>query len=99
MKSIAALQAVVTAFPSDAEPSDAELKTIELETPRIEADVKLLDLYLGDAELLDLYIGTLNGPATDLAERRLRRACRRVLAERRALTNRVAGQPPVGGAA
>nr|WP_309301492.1 DUF6284 family protein [Streptomyces laurentii] len=56
-------------------------------------------MYLGDAELLDLYIGTLNGPATDLAERRLRRACRRVLAERRALTNRVAGQPPVGGAA
>jgi hypothetical protein len=96
---IAALQAVVTAVPSDAEPSDAELDAIELEAPRIDADVKLLDLYIGDAELLDLYIATLDSPGVDLAERRLRRARRRVLAERRALTNRVAGRPPLGGAA
>ncbi|MFD7574147.1 DUF6284 family protein, partial [Streptomyces sp. NPDC059810] len=43
MKSIAALQAVVTANPVDGEPSDAELDAIECEMPLILADVELLD--------------------------------------------------------
>ncbi|MFE7410210.1 DUF6284 family protein [Streptomyces laurentii] len=97
MQYIVALQAVVTAVPSAGGPSDVELDAIELEMPLIEADLQLLDLYLGDAELLDLYVATLDGPARDLAERRLRRARRRVLAERRDLTNRAAVQS--GGAA
>ncbi|MFJ3095877.1 DUF6284 family protein [Streptomyces hydrogenans] len=88
MKSIAALQAVVTANPFDGEPSDTELDAIELELPMILAEV----------DLLDAHIMTLDRPATELDVRRIRRARNRVLAERRNLTNR-AGLTQSGGAA
>ncbi|MFD3569684.1 DUF6284 family protein [Streptomyces sp. NPDC058667] len=88
MLSIAALQAVVTANPFDGEPSDAELDAIETEMPLILAEVDLLD-----AEIM-----TLDRPATELDERRIRRARNRVLAERRDLTNRVVAML-TGGAA
>ncbi|MFG2841262.1 DUF6284 family protein [Streptomyces zaomyceticus] len=88
MKSIAALQAVVTATPFDGEPSDVELDAVEWEMPLILAEVDLLD-----AEIM-----TLDRPATELGERRIRRARHRVLAERRNLTNRV-GLAQSGGAA
>ncbi|MFC8956273.1 DUF6284 family protein [Streptomyces sp. NPDC057101] len=88
MKSIAALQAVVTAYPFDGEPSDAELDVIETEMP----------LILAEVDLLDAQIMTLDRPTTELDERRIRRARNRVLAERRDLTNR-AGVMLTGGAA
>ncbi|MEU4061811.1 DUF6284 family protein [Streptomyces wedmorensis] len=88
MKSIAALQAVVTATPFDGEPSDAELDAIEWEMPLILAEVDLLD-----AEIM-----TLDRSAGELDERRIRRARHRVLAERRDLTNRL-GLTQAGGAA
>ncbi|MGY3337575.1 hypothetical protein ACVW0K_003674 [Streptomyces filamentosus] len=88
MKSIAALQAVVTAVPFDGEPSDAELDAIEQELP----------LILAEVDLLDAHIMTLDRPAAELDERRIRRARNRVLAERRALTNR-AGLAQAGGVA
>ncbi|MGW0121246.1 DUF6284 family protein [Streptomyces sp. NPDC003327] len=86
MKSIAALQSLVTALPVDLEPTDAELEAIEQEMPLIQADV----------ERLDLYIKTLDRPASELDARRVRRARNRVLVERRDLTNRAA---VLGGAA
>ncbi|MFB8040897.1 DUF6284 family protein [Streptomyces hydrogenans] len=88
MKSIAALQAVVTATPFDGEPSDAELDAIEREMPLIVAEL----------DLLDVEIWMLDRPATVLDERRIRRARNRVLDERRTLTNR-AGVAQSGGAA
>ncbi|MFI8511254.1 DUF6284 family protein [Streptomyces sp. NPDC085460] len=88
MKSIAALQAVVTAVPFDGEPSDAELDAIELEMP----------LILAELDLLDVEVWMLDRPATVLDERRIRRARNRVLDERRTLTNR-AGVARAGGAA
>ncbi|MGW4050942.1 DUF6284 family protein [Streptomyces sp. NPDC004779] len=88
MKSIAALQAVVTATGFDDEPSDAELDAIEREMPLIVAEL----------DLLDVEIWMLDRPATVLDERRIRRARNRVLDERRALTNR-AGRAQSGGAA
>ncbi|MFI8422206.1 DUF6284 family protein [Streptomyces sp. NPDC085479] len=88
MKSIAALQAVVTAVPFDGEPSDAELDAIELEMP----------LILAEVDLLDARIMTLDRPVTELDVRRIRRARNRVMAERRDLTNR-AGLAQAGGAA
>ncbi|MEU3606587.1 DUF6284 family protein [Streptomyces sp. NPDC035033] len=88
MKSIAALQAVVTANPFDGEPSDAELDAIEREMPLIAAEI----------DLLDVEIWMLDRPATVLDERRIRRARNRVLDERRNLTNR-AGLAQSGGAA
>ncbi|MER5707099.1 MULTISPECIES: DUF6284 family protein [unclassified Streptomyces] len=88
MKSIAALQAVVTAIPFDGEPSDAELDAIELEMP----------LILAEVDLLDAQIMTIDRPATELDERRIRRARNRVLAERRDLANH-AGLALTGGAA
>ncbi|MEW5658839.1 DUF6284 family protein [Streptomyces cinereoruber] len=88
MKSIAALQAVVTATPFDGEPSDAELDAIEQELP----------LILAEVDLLDAQIMTLDRPATELDERRIRRARNRVLVERRDLANR-AGLTQSGGAA
>ncbi|MFF9427693.1 DUF6284 family protein [Streptomyces sp. NPDC014746] len=78
MKSIAALQAVVTAAPFDGEPSDGELDAIEREMP----------LILADVELLDAVIKTLDRPVSKLDERRIRRARHRVAAARRDLTNR-----------
>ncbi|MFE5977019.1 DUF6284 family protein [Streptomyces sp. NPDC056460] len=88
MKSIAALQALVTANPVDGEPSDAELDAIELEIP----------LILAEVDLLDAEIKTIDRPATELDKRRIRRARHRVLAERRDLTNRVVAMW-TGGAA
>ncbi|MEU0232175.1 MULTISPECIES: DUF6284 family protein [unclassified Streptomyces] len=88
MLSIAALQAVVTATPFDGEPSDAELNAIEQEMP----------LILAEVDLLDAQIMTIDRPATMLDERRIRRARNRVMAARRALTNRT-GAVQSGGAA
>lgn len=88
MKSIAALQAVVTATPFGREPSDAELDAIEQEMP----------LILAEVDLLDAQIMTLDRPATELDARRIRRARNRVMAERRDLSNR-AGVALSGGAA
>ncbi|MFE7582510.1 DUF6284 family protein [Streptomyces gardneri] len=88
MKSIAALQAVVTATGFDGEPSDAELDAIEQEMP----------LILAEVDLLDAHIMTIDRPVTELDERRIRRARNRVLAARRDLTNR-AGLAQAGGVA
>ncbi|MFC8702444.1 DUF6284 family protein [Streptomyces anulatus] len=78
MKSIAALQAAVTAAaPFDGEPSDAELDAIETEMPAILADV----------DLLDAQIMTIDRTPTELDHQRIRRARRRVLAARRDLAN------------
>ncbi|MFJ8298672.1 DUF6284 family protein [Streptomyces sp. NPDC094447] len=88
MKSIAALQAVVTATPFDGEPTNGELDAIESEMP----------LILAEIDLLDVEIWMLDRPATALDERRVRRARNRVLDERRTLTNR-AGRTLTGGAA
>ncbi|MEU2572707.1 DUF6284 family protein [Streptomyces anulatus] len=81
MKTIAALQAAVTgAAPFDREPSDAELDAIDRELPVILADV----------DLLDAQIMTIGRTPTELDERRIRRARRRVLAARRDLANTAA---------
>ncbi|WP_030847185.1 DUF6284 family protein [Streptomyces griseus] len=77
MESIAALQASVTAAAFDGEPSDAELDAIGREMP----------LILADVDLLDAQIMTIDRTPTELDERRIRRARRRVLAARRALAN------------
>ncbi|MET9203701.1 DUF6284 family protein [Streptomyces bacillaris] len=90
MKSIAALQAAVTAAaPFDGEPSDAELDAIEVESP----------LILADVALLDAQIMTLDRTPTELDQQRIRRARRRVLAARRDLANRAATLTVSGGAA
>ncbi|MFG2218280.1 DUF6284 family protein [Streptomyces sp. NPDC048685] len=78
MKTIAALQALVTAASPDGGPSEAELDAIEQEMPVILADV----------DLLDAQIMTLDRTPTELDERRIRRARNRVMAARRDLTNR-----------
>ncbi|WP_327349446.1 DUF6284 family protein [Streptomyces sp. NBC_01321] len=88
MKTIAALQTLVTAASLDFEPSAAELDAIELEMPLIRAEV----------ELLDAQIMTIDRPANELDVRRVRRAHNRVMAARRDLTNR-ATSPLTGGAA
>ncbi|MFC8505551.1 DUF6284 family protein [Streptomyces sp. NPDC057411] len=80
MKSIVALQSLVTTLPLDLEPSDAELAAVELEMP----------LILAERDLLDVEIDLLDRPATGLDDRRVRRARNRVLVERTNLTNRVA---------
>ncbi|MFF1836803.1 DUF6284 family protein [Streptomyces sp. NPDC058231] len=82
MKTIAALQATVTAASLDFEPPVAELDAIELEMPLIRAEV----------ELLDAQIMTIDRPANEVDERRIRRAGRKVLAARRALANKAASQ-------
>ncbi|OSC73738.1 hypothetical protein B5180_16585 [Streptomyces sp. BF-3] len=90
MKSIAALQAAVTAAaPFDGEPSDAELDAIETESP----------LILADVALLDAQIMTIDRTPTELDQQRIRRARRRVLAARRDLANRAATVTVSGGAA
>ncbi len=91
MKSIAALQAAVTAAPFDGEPSDAELDAIEVESPLIMAEVALLD-----AQIM-----TIDRTPSELDARRIRRARRRLLAARRDLANRTAAVTEVavsGGA-
>ncbi|MFJ7259898.1 DUF6284 family protein [Streptomyces globosus] len=87
MKSIITLPATSEVLAFDGEPSAAELDAIEREMPLIAAEV----------DLLDVEIMTLDRPATELDERRVRRARNRVLVERRNLTNRIAVQS--GGAA
>ncbi|WP_329541113.1 DUF6284 family protein [Streptomyces sp. NBC_01358] len=87
MKTIAALQATVTAASLDFEPSAAELDAIELEMPLIRAEINLLD-----AEIM-----TIDRPANELDVRRVRRARNRVMAARRDLTNRTSAL--TGGAA
>ncbi|MFD5691755.1 DUF6284 family protein [Streptomyces rubiginosohelvolus] len=89
MKSIAALQAAVTAPPSEREPSDAELDAIETESP----------LILADVALLDAQIMTIDRTPNELDQQRIRRAHRRVLAARRDLANRAATVTVSGGAA
>ncbi|MEV3931012.1 DUF6284 family protein [Streptomyces sp. ADI93-02] len=88
MKTIAALQNLVTAASLDIEPSAAELDAIDREMPLIRAEV----------ELLDAQIMTIDRSANELDERRIRRAHNRVMAARRDLTNR-AGTVQPGGAA
>ncbi|MFI8198870.1 DUF6284 family protein [Streptomyces sp. NPDC085942] len=90
MKSIAALQAAVTAAaPFDGEPSDAELDAIEVESP----------LILAEVALLDAQIMTIDCTPNELDQQRVRRARRRVLAARRDLANRAFAVTVSGGAA
>ncbi|MEU1307559.1 DUF6284 family protein [Streptomyces cinnamoneus] len=89
MESIAALRATVTALPFDGEPSDAELDAIEQEMP----------LILAEVDLLDARIMTFDRMPNEVDVRRVRRARRRVLAARRELANRTAGEALPGGAA
>ncbi|MFJ4486526.1 DUF6284 family protein [Streptomyces longwoodensis] len=89
MDHIVTVRDAVTAFADFMEPTDAELDAIEREMPVILADV----------ELLDAQIITLDRTPTELDARRIRRAHRRVLAERRALANRTADLNAPGGAA
>ncbi|MER6597462.1 DUF6284 family protein [Streptomyces parvus] len=90
MKSIAALQAAVTAAaPFGGEPSNAELDAIDREMP----------LILADVALLDAQIMTIDRTPSELDARRIRRARRRVLAARRELANRSADVSLSGGAA
>ncbi|MFE4329426.1 DUF6284 family protein [Streptomyces sp. NPDC056831] len=88
MKHIAALQDLVTAASLDGGPSAAELDAIELEMPLIRAEV----------ELLDAQIMTIDRPMSELDERRIRRAGRKVLAARRVLANKAATLVPGVGA-
>ncbi|MGW6270423.1 DUF6284 family protein [Streptomyces sp. NPDC055060] len=85
MDLIVTVQDAVTAFESWMEPTDAELDAIEGEMPAVLADI----------DLLDAYIGTLDRTPTALDERRIRRARRRALATRLALTNGAAASPVV----
>ncbi|MFG2793003.1 DUF6284 family protein [Streptomyces sp. NPDC048419] len=85
MSPIVTVQDAVTAFTDWIEPTAAELDAIERELPAILADV----------DLLDAQIITLDRVPSELDARRIRRARRKVLAERRALANRTAA----GGAA
>ncbi|HET8762180.1 MAG TPA: DUF6284 family protein [Gemmatimonadales bacterium] len=87
MSPIVTVQDAVTAFADWIEPTNAELDAIEQEMP----------LILADVDLLDAQIITLDRTPTELDARRIRRARRRVLAERRALANRASGAR--GGAA
>ncbi|MGW6412136.1 DUF6284 family protein [Streptomyces vinaceus] len=89
MKSIAALQSIVTPWSDGLEPSDAELDAIEVEMPVVLAEV----------ELLDALISMLDRPASEFDARRIRRARNRVLAARRDLTNRTADTMTSGDAA
>ncbi|MEV6259267.1 DUF6284 family protein [Streptomyces sp. NPDC051784] len=89
MKTIAALQTLVTAASLDIEPTPAELDAIDREMPLIRAEV----------ELLDAQIMTIDRPVNELDARRVRRARNRVLAARRDLTNRASGTAMSGGAA
>ncbi|MCX5049346.1 DUF6284 family protein [Streptomyces sp. NBC_00474] len=87
MSHIVTVQEAVTAFADFMEPTAAELDAIEREMPVILADV----------DLIDAQIITLDRTPTELDARRIRRAHRKVLAERRALANRTFGA--TGGAA
>lgn len=77
MSHIVTVQDAVTAFADWIEPTAAELDAIKEEMPVILADVDLLD-----AQIL-----TLDRTPSELDARRIRRAHRRVLAARLALSN------------
>ncbi|MEV7500660.1 DUF6284 family protein [Streptomyces sp. NPDC093018] len=79
----------VTAFADFMDPTSAELDAIEQEIP----------LILADVDLLDAQIITPDRTPTELDARRIRRARRRVLAERAALATRTAAASLPGGAA
>ncbi|AEY90267.1 hypothetical protein SHJG_4999 [Streptomyces hygroscopicus subsp. jinggangensis 5008] len=89
MSHIVTVQDAVTAFADFMEPTNAELDAIEREMP----------LILADVDLLDAQIITLDRTPSELDERRIRRARRRVLTERIALANRAATASLPGGAA
>ncbi|MGW0838200.1 DUF6284 family protein [Streptomyces prunicolor] len=80
MKYIGAVQAGVTADVFDREPTDFELGDLAYEMP----------LILAEVELLDVQISLLDRPVMETDTRRLRRASRKVLATRLAVTNRAA---------
>lgn len=88
MKHIGADQAVVTADEFDREPTAAELAAIAHEMPVIRAEV----------ELLDAQIITLDRIPTELDQRRIRRARRKVLTARLALSNMTTMRIPEVGA-
>ncbi|MFH8566653.1 DUF6284 family protein [Streptomyces sp. NPDC017988] len=77
MNHIVTVQDAVTAFADFMEPTNAELDAIEREMPVILADV----------DLLDAQIITLDRVPSELDERRIRRARRKVLAARVSLAN------------
>ncbi|MCX4719237.1 DUF6284 family protein [Streptomyces virginiae] len=89
MKSIAALQNLVTPWSDGLEPSDAELDAIEQELP----------LILAERDHLDAQIMTIDRIPSEVDERRIRRARNRVLVARRDLANRIAGSTGSGDAA
>ncbi|MBA4864344.1 hypothetical protein H1V43_23915 [Streptomyces sp. PSKA54] len=91
MEHIAACQTAVTVAVDriDREPTAAELDAIECEMPVILASV----------DLLDAQIITLDRIPSELDQRRIRRARRRVLAARRELANKDAAVGQTGGAA
>ncbi|MFB7093433.1 DUF6284 family protein [Streptomyces virginiae] len=89
MKSIAALQNLVTPWSDGLAPSDAELDAIEAEMP----------LILARVDLLDAQIMTIDRIPSEVDERRIRRARNRVLAARKDLANRIAGSTNSGDAA
>ncbi|MFF3553448.1 DUF6284 family protein [Streptomyces tsukubensis] len=67
-----------TAFEPWPEPTAADLDAIERELP----------LILAEVDELDVRIAVMDRPASELDERRLRRAAARVLAARTVLANR-----------
>ncbi|MFD6873310.1 MULTISPECIES: DUF6284 family protein [unclassified Streptomyces] len=90
MKSIAALQSIVTPWSDGLEPSVADLDAIEVEMP----------LVLAEVDLLDAEIAVLDRTPSDLDAQRIRRARRRMLVARRDLINRsIAAVSMQGGAA
>ncbi|MCX4590276.1 DUF6284 family protein [Streptomyces sp. NBC_01549] len=88
MEHIGTDQAVVTADEFDREPTFAELDAIAHEMPVIRAEV----------ELLDAQIITLDRTPTELDQRRIRRARRKVLTARLALSNMTTMRIPGVGA-
>jgi hypothetical protein len=82
MEHIVTVQDAVTAFADWKEPTDAELDAIEQEMPAILADV----------DLIDAEIAALDNHPDELDARRIRRARRKALAARRALTNQAAAE-------
>ncbi|MCY0959574.1 DUF6284 family protein [Streptomyces sp. H27-H5] len=89
MKSIVALQSVVTPWSDGLEPSDSELNAIEAEMP----------IVLAEVELLDALIVLLDRPASAFDGRRIRRAHHRVMTARRDAANRSSGTQVAGDAA
>ncbi|MEU5158582.1 DUF6284 family protein [Streptomyces sp. NPDC020875] len=79
----------VTAFAPWLEPTAAELDEIEREMP----------LILAEVDELDVRIAVLDRVPSELDDRRIRRARRRVMAARAALTNRPGTPGWAGGAA